>query len=44
MQNKIIIAKMINYTEKIIRYSQGITYKEFCGNDMLVEACVFNLS
>ena len=35
---------MIRYTEKLLKYSEGLCYEDFCANEMLVEACVFNLS
>ena len=44
MKNNIIINKMIGYVEKILNYSANISYDEFIKNEMLVEACVFNLS
>jgi len=44
MKNNIIISKMIGYVEKILNYSANISYDEFVQNEMLVEACVFNLS
>lgn len=44
MRNNVIIKKMIRYTDKILSYCQNLDYDAFCGNDMLVEACVFNLS
>ena len=44
MKNNIIINKMIGYVEKILNYSANISYDEFVKNEMLVEACVFNLS
>ena len=44
MKNSIIISKMIGYVEKILNYSANISYDEFVKNEMLVEACVFNLS
>lgn len=43
MRDKIIIDKMLRYTDKICAYCEGMSYEEFRVNDMLVEACVFNL-
>ena len=44
MKNNIIISKMLGYVEKILNYSSNISYDDFVKNEMLVEACVFNLS
>lgn len=44
MKNKVIIEKIIKYTDKIIDYTKNCTYESFFGNTILVEACVFNLS
>ena len=44
MRNEIILLKMQGYTEKILRYCQGMDYQAFIENEMTVEACVFNLS
>ena len=43
MRDKIIIDKMLRYIDKICAYCEGVSYEEFRANDMLVEACVFNL-
>lgn len=43
MRDKIIIDKMLRYTDKICAYCEGMSYEEFRADDMLVEACVFNL-
>ena len=43
MRDKIIIDKMLRYTDKICAYCEGMSYEDFRANDMLVEACVFNL-
>ena len=43
MQNEAIIAKMIEYIEKLRKYVKDADYESFCKSDMLVEACVFNL-
>ena len=44
MRNEIILSKMLGYTEKILRYCREMDYQAFIGNEMAVEACVFNLS
>lgn len=44
MKNKLIVEKVIGYTEKIISYCAGKDYESFVNDSMLVEACVFNLS
>lgn len=44
MRNEIIIGKMINYADKIMRYSNGLNYESFSENTITVDACVFNLS
>ena len=44
MKNDLIISKMLGYIEKILKYSANMSYEDFVKNDMVVEACVFNLS
>jgi len=44
MKNDVIISKMLGYVEKILKYSANMSYEDFIKNDMVVEACVFNLS
>lgn len=44
MRDKVIVGKMIRYAGKVQSYCKDVTYKEFCANEMLIEACVFNLS
>lgn len=44
MKNDVIISKMLGYVEKILKYSANMSYEDFVKNDMVVEACVFNLS
>lgn len=44
MKNDIVISKMLVYIQKVLNYTAGMTYLEFEKNDMVVEACVFNLS
>lgn len=35
---------MLGYIEKIEKYSANMSYEEFSENELVVEACVFNLS
>ena len=44
MKNKLIVGKLINYSEKILRYCHGVSYDTFSEDSKLAEACVFNLS
>ena len=44
MRNDLVITKMIESIEKIRSYVQGCSFEEFSNNDMLIDACVFNLS
>lgn len=44
MKNDVIIDKMLKYVEKILKYSANMSYEDFVKNEMVVEACVFNLS
>lgn len=44
MRNDLIIEKMIQLIEKIERYTKGLSYDDFCNDEMVVDACVFNLS
>jgi len=44
MRDKIITEKMLRYAAKVCNYCKDVSYDEFCANDMLIEACVFNLS
>ena len=44
MRDKIIVDKMLRYADKVCAYCKDMSYKEFRGNELLVEACVFNLS
>lgn len=44
MRNKIIVEKLIAYTDKILAYCDGMDYESFSADAKLVEACVFNLS
>ena len=43
MRNNVIIDKMIDIIEKLQSYVGENDYNSFSGNDMLVDACVFNL-
>lgn len=43
MKNKLIVEKIIKYTEKILEYAKDSDYESFINNSILVEACVFNL-
>jgi len=44
MKNDVIIGKMLGYIEKILRYTQAMDYDAFTKQDVVMEACVFNLS
>lgn len=44
MRNEIVVSKMQGYVDKILRYSHDMDYDAFISNEVLVEACVFNLS
>lgn len=44
MHDKIVIDKMLRYTAKVCEYCKALSYDEFCSSEMLIEACVFNLS
>lgn len=44
MKNKQILRKMVKYIDNISVYTKEITYEEFKSNNMLIDACVFNLS
>lgn len=43
MRNDLIVGKMIVLIKKLQRYVENTDYDSFSSNDMLVEACVFNL-
>ena len=43
MRDKIIVDKMLRYANKVCEYGKGVSYEDFRANDMLIEACVFNL-
>lgn len=44
MRNDVIIEKMLGYIEKILRYTQTMDYDTFINQEVVMEACVFNLS
>lgn len=44
MKSEIIIQKIVGYVEKILTYTKGMEYKDFICKDLVIEACVFNLS
>ena len=44
MQNKLVVEKMIEIIEKLQSYIGDNDYASFSNNDMLIDACVFNLS
>ena len=44
MRNDVVVEKMILLIEKLEKYCEDITYEEFAKNDMLTEACIFNIS
>ncbi len=44
MKNKAIVSKILVHAQKIQDYCADSDYNSFCNNDILVEACVFNLS
>lgn len=44
MRNEIVVSKMLKYIAKILKYSNGMTYEDFKTNEIVQEACVFNIS
>jgi uncharacterized protein with HEPN domain len=44
MRNDLVVEKMIQTIERILGYCTGLTYDTFIDKDMVVDACVFNLS
>ena len=44
MRNDVVVEKMIRLIEKLEKYCENITYEEFEENEMLTEACIFNIS
>ena len=37
------LVKIVGFADKILAYGKGRTQNDFVGNNMLVEACVFNM-
>ncbi len=44
MKNEIVVSKMLTYIDKILRYCSGMEYEDFKANEIILEACVFNIS
>lgn len=44
MKNEVIIGKMPGYIEKVLKYTQGMDYDTFVKQEVILEACIFNLS
>lgn len=44
MKNDVIIGKMLGYIEKVLKYTQGMDYDTFIKQEVIMEACIFNLS
>lgn len=44
MKNDVIIGKMLGYIEKVLKYTQGMDYDTFIKQEVIKEACIFNLS
>lgn len=44
MKNEIAVNKLIGYIEKIQCYTKDMQYNQFIQSDLVIEACVFNLS
>lgn len=44
MKNEIVVSKMLTYIDKILRYCGGMEYEDFKANEIVLEACVFNIS
>lgn len=44
MKNDVIIGKMLGYIEKVLKYTQDMDYNAFIKQEVIMEACVFNLS
>lgn len=43
MKNEVVVSKMLTYIDKILRYTEGMVYGTFVVNELVMEACVFNL-
>ncbi|MCK9268192.1 MAG: DUF86 domain-containing protein [Alkaliphilus sp.] len=44
MKSQKTILKIINYIDSVLKYTNNVDYTGFRNNNMMVEACVFNLS
>ena len=44
MRNDLVIEKMLSLIERIEGFCKSIEFASFSDNDMLIDACVFNLS
>lgn len=44
MKNSIILNKMLGYVDKVLKYSKNMGYDDFVKDEIIMEACVFNLS
>ena len=44
MRNDLVIEKMLSLIERIEGFCKSVDFKSFSDNDMLIDACVFNLS
>ncbi len=44
MKNDVIIGKMLGCIEKVLKYTQGMDYDTFIKQEVIMEACIFNLS
>ena len=44
MKNDLILSKICKYARKILKYCRNITYTEFYQNELIIDACIFNLS
>ncbi len=41
--DKEFILDMLNACERILRYTQNLSYEDFCNNDMVIDAVVRNI-
>ena len=44
MRNDLVIEKMLSLIERIEGFCKSVEFASFSDNDMLIDACVFNLS
>lgn len=44
MKDDILVLKIVRYIDKIFAYCDGVDFRRFVDNSMMVEAVVFNLS